>query len=165
MITLRKVDDTNVREITALTVRKDQQDFVTSARDSVPECREINASGAWAEMHGIYDDETPVGFVMFTYETTPGPDSPPVAAGNYDISHFYIDKRYQGRGYGRAGLRLAIDYLHTLPAGKADCIWIAWHPDNHIAEQLYASVGFVRTDMRNYHEIVSVMPIGRETEA
>ncbi len=159
MVTLRKVDASNLWDIVELEVREDQRDFVTNARDSILECWAITASGEWAAPFGIYDDDTPVGFVMFTYEKSPGPDSPPVAAGNYDISHFYIDRRYQHKGYGKAALLLSIDYLRTFPCDKADCIWIAWHPDNAVASHLYASVGFRATDMRNYHEIVSVMPL------
>ena len=159
MITLRKVDASNLWDIVALEVREDQRDFVTNARDSILECWAITASGEWAAPFGIYDDDTPVGFVMFTYEKSPGPDSPAVAAGNYDISHFYIDRRYQHKGYGRAALLLSIDYLRTFPCDKADCIWIAWHPDNTVAAHLYESVGFKVTNMRNYHEIVSVLPL------
>lgn len=159
MITLRKVDDSNEQEIVQLCVREDQQEYVTSALDSMGEYRAITTAGDWAAPFGIYDGDLPVGFVLFTYEKSPSSNAPAVAAGNYDISHFYIDKRYQHRGYGREAIRLCIDYLRTFPGGIADYIWIAWNPANHVAEHLYASAGFRATDMKNYIETVGVLPI------
>ena len=157
MITLRKVDDTNVRDVLALEVRDDQQYFVTNARDSMEEHRAIISHGEWSEPIAVYDDDCPVGFAFITYERSDSTEPPGAAPGYYVISHYYIDKRYQHRGYGRSGLLLCLDYLRTAPCGKADSVWIAWNPANPVAGHLYESVGFEHTDLRNGEEIVSVL--------
>lgn len=51
---------------------------------------------------GIYDDDTPVGFLMVGYDTDDyWEDAPAIANGNYNLWRLMIDKRYQGKGYGR----------------------------------------------------------------
>ena len=54
-----------------------------------------------------------------------------------------IDKRYQGRGYGRKAMQLALDYMRTFPCGEAENIWLSYEPENEAAKKLYASFGFI----------------------
>ena len=54
-----------------------------------------------------------------------------------------IDKRYQGKGYGRKAMQLALDYIRTLPCGPAESIWLSYEPENEVAKKLYSSFGFV----------------------
>ena len=53
-----------------------------------------------------------------------------------------IDKRYQGNGYGREALRLAVDFVRTAPCGKAEYCWLSYEPENEVARKLYLSSGF-----------------------
>ena len=53
-----------------------------------------------------------------------------------------IDKRHQGKGYGREALRLALEFIRTFPAGKAEYCWLSYEPDNEVAKNLYLSFGF-----------------------
>ena len=159
MVTLRPVDNSNIWEVAELDVRPDQQNLVMTATDSILECYGIEKSGGWAAPFGIYDGDTAVGFVMFTFGEKPCEWNPDCAKGTYEIDRFYIDRRYQGKGYGKAGIRAAVDYIRTLPCGPAPMCWIAYKPGNDIAARLYASAGFVETDMRNYEEIIAVLPL------
>ena len=59
------------------------------------------------------------------------------------LSVFMIDKRYQGKGYGKQAFKLAIDFVKTYPAGKADLCWVSYEPTNEVAKKLYASFGFI----------------------
>ena len=61
----------------------------------------------------------------------------------YLIWRLMIDKAYQGKGYGREAIRLALDYIRTFPAGKAEYCWLSYEPENEVAKQLYGSFGFV----------------------
>jgi diamine N-acetyltransferase len=70
-----------------------------------------------------------------------------------------IDKRYQGRGYGREAMKLALDFIRTWPCGKAEFCWISYEPENEIARKLYASLGFEETGEMDGDEIVAVLKL------
>ncbi len=57
----------------------------------------------------------------------------------YDISIVIIDKRFQGRGFGKIMLRFAVDYLKKAGAKK---LGIGVNRFNIPAQRLYKSVGF-----------------------
>ncbi len=54
-----------------------------------------------------------------------------------------VDRRYQGKGYGRAAMRLLLDRLRTIPG--CDEVAISYEPENDVARRLYASCGFRET--------------------
>jgi diamine N-acetyltransferase len=56
------------------------------------------------------------------------------------IYRFMIDKRHQGRGYGRAALMAAIDEIKR--RGDVARIIVLYLPDNRGAAKLYESLGF-----------------------
>lgn len=53
----------------------------------------------------IYADETPVGWGLYY-------DLPRLEC--YDFSQFFIDERYQGRGYGKAATKAVLDAMKLL---------------------------------------------------
>ena len=53
-----------------------------------------------------------------------------------------IDKRYQGRGYGREAMKLILDFIRSGPCRKAEYAWLCYDPENTAARKLYASFGF-----------------------
>ena len=53
-----------------------------------------------------------------------------------------IDKKYQGNGYGKEAMKLAIDFIKTYPSGKTDYCWLSYEPENEVARKLYLSLGF-----------------------
>jgi len=61
---------------------------------------------------------------------------------SYFIWRFMIDKRYQGNGYGREAMKLALDFICTFPAGEATYCWLSYEPTNEVAKKLYLSFGF-----------------------
>lgn len=103
MITLRPITDTNREAVEALRVSPSQERFVSSVVDSLLEAQEEPGGRAipWA----VYDDETPVGFVMISDE---------VDGAGY-IPHYLwkllIDERAQRRGFGTATLDLIVEYF------------------------------------------------------
>ena len=96
MIRLCKVDSKNVWELLRLEVDEAQKDFVASNTESIVEAYTAIAAGGTALPFGIYDGETPVGFLMIGYGEIPGEDGPSIAAGNYSLWRLMIDRRYQG---------------------------------------------------------------------
>lgn len=63
-----------------------------------------------------------------------------------------VDERFQKRGYGKAALQLAIDYL--LKEHNVNEIYLSFEPSNAVAEKLYTSAGFKRTGEVDGDEIV-----------
>ena len=53
-----------------------------------------------------------------------------------------MPKRYQGKGYGKAAFKLAIDFVKTFPNGPSNLCWVSYEPANEVAKNLYASFGF-----------------------
>lgn len=156
---LRKIVEKNVWEILKLSVAEAQSDFVATNTESIVEAYTTIAAGGVALPFGIYEGDTPVGFVMIGFGHEDWEDAPAVAAGNYSIWRFMIDKRYQGKGYGKAGLALALDYVRTFPCGKADYCFLSYEPENEAAKALYYSFGFRENGEMDEEEIVAVLPL------
>lgn len=55
-----------------------------------------------------------------------------------------IDQKHQQKGYGKAALKLALDFIRTFPCGKAECCWLSYESKNEVARKLYRSFGFAK---------------------
>lgn len=142
-VRLEKVNGKNLWELMKLRVKDEQASFVASNTTSILEAYVTLTSGGQVWPFGIYDGETPVGFLMISFDTDESWENPPsVARDNYVLWRLMIDEHYQGRGYGRQALRLALDFIRTLPCGEAECVWLSYEPENRAAKRLYASFGF-----------------------
>ena len=64
---------------------------------------------------------------------------------NYEIIHFMIDEKHQGKGLGKQAMAKIIVFLRSFPQGEADTISLSYWMRNDAARRLYASVGFVET--------------------
>ena len=58
----------------------------------------------------------------------------------YWLMHFFIDARYQRNGYGREALARLIEQAQQSP--HCHTLHLTVHPENVVAQQLYASMGF-----------------------
>lgn len=90
----------------------------------------------------ICDDETPVGMGLYY-------DYPEWNA--YDFSQFFIDERYQGKGYGKAAAKAVLEAMKQ--DGKYDKTVLCYIEGNEAARKLYESIGFVEID-RDEDEII-----------
>ena len=90
----------------------------------------------------ICDDETPVGMGLYY-------DCPEWNA--YDFSQFFIDERYQGKGYGKAAAKAVLEAMKQ--DGKYDKTVLCYIEGNEAARKLYESIGFVEID-RDEDEII-----------
>ena len=161
MIHLEKVTYKNFEAITDLTIFKSQYPFVADNTESLAEAYLAVTSGeACAYPFAVYDDETPVGFLMIGYnESSIEENAPEILKGNYRIWRLMIDKNYQGKGFGRETVRLGLEFIKTQPQGKAEYCTLSYNPENETARKLYASFGFVETGDMDGDEVVAVLKL------
>lgn len=159
MIHIEAINEDNVRKICNLKLAEGQENFVASNRDSLVEAYTTVTAGKVALPFGIYDDETPVGFLMIGYDEVKAGEIKGVLGYAYSIWRFMIDERYQGRGYGRRALALAIDYIAALPKGPAEYMYLSYDPENTRAAALYASFGFAETGDLDDGELIAIRKI------
>lgn len=156
-IDFREITLSNVGEICNLSVFEHQNSFVASNTFSLAEAYACLKDGYFVQPFGIYDDITPIGFIMIGYgKLSDDPEEPPVAEGNYILWRLMIDKKYQGKGYCKPILQKAIEYVKTCPAGKADCIWLSYEKENQFARDIYRKFGFAENGQMSGDEIVAV---------
>lgn len=158
-ICLRGINAKNLWQIVKLSVSDAQKDFVATNTESILEAYVTAAAGNVELPFAIYAGETPVGFVMLGYSTIGGEDEPDIASGNYSIWRFMIDEQYQGKGYGRAALAAALEYIRTMPCGRAEYCRLSYEPENSAAKALYASAGFLENGETDGDEIVAILKL------
>jgi GNAT superfamily N-acetyltransferase len=107
VLTLRPVDESNKTELEALRTSPAQERFVSTVADSLLEA--IEAAECRAIAWGVYDGETPVGFVMIADEVDSSDCIP------HFLWKLLIDERHQRRGYGTATLDLIVEYFRGRP--------------------------------------------------
>ena len=83
--------------------------------------------------YAFYNNEDMIGFTELAYE--------PGSLEDYWIFHFFIDHRYQGRGYGKEGLSILLQFIKDHHP-QCQAIHLTVHPENDHAKHLYTSAGF-----------------------
>ena len=160
MLKLKKINRNNVAEILKLEVFDNQKSFVATNNSSIIEAYIAITENNHVFTFGIYNDDTPIGFLMIGYDVnSDAEDAPKIAKGNYNIWRFMIDKKFQGKGFGKKAMDLALEFINTFPCGTAKNCWLSYELDNDVARQLYKSVGFVETDEKDGEEIVAVLKL------
>lgn len=169
-VTLRPMTRENWQEALGLAVRPEQQRFVAGyapiALLGLAKAY-VRPGGATWEPYAIYaaeasgtkasgpegrtpnttasepPSETMVGFVELAYE--------PGSAEEYWVFHFFVDARYQGRGYARSALARLIE-LVAREHSEAQALQLVVHPENAAAQRLYTSAGFRPTGGERWGE-------------
>ena len=160
MFKLKKINRKNVGEILKLEVFDNQKRFVAPNNISIIEAYLAIAENNDVFTFGIYNDDAPVGFLMIGFDVNSDDEgAPKIAKGNYNIWRFMIDKKFQGKGFGKKAMNLALEFVNTFPCGTAKYCWLSYESDNDIARQLYQSVGFVETDEKDGEEIVAILKL------
>ncbi len=129
MITLRTVDRKNWVACTELSLGDHQVGLVASNLKTIAESK----FEPHYHLRAIYKDELIVGMLAFCHENVPG--DPEL----YWIFRLMIDKSFQGKGFGLAAMKLAIEEIKKLGAAR---IRTMHKPDNSIAASLYEKLGF-----------------------
>ena len=164
MIHLEKINAQNVWDLVALKVSESQENFVAPNETSIIEAYTAIGTGCTAFPFGIFDDKTPVGFLMIghneaAFDELCEDDVPEILRNNYTVWRLMIDEKHQQKGYGREAVRLALEFIRTFPCGKAEYCVLSYEPENIIAKKLYASFGFEETGEIAGGEAIAVLKL------
>lgn len=140
-ITLQKVDESNFIACFSLKLDVQQEKFVSHPIRSL------------AQAYVYYKQCTPfaiccdgqvAGYLMVIYDYD---------EEAYFIWHLMIDVQHQGRGYGRAAMEAALDYIRTKPFGDSSIVRLTVNPENSAAFHLYQTLHFTATGRADEDEI------------
>jgi diamine N-acetyltransferase len=134
VITLRPLTDDNRAALVALRIEPAQERFVNNVSEALLEAEE--EAGGRAIQFGLYDDDTPVGFVMISDEV----DGPGYIA--HYLWKLLIDRDRQRKGYGTAALDLVSTYFRD--RGNTE-MWTTAGEGEGSPIPFYERYGFVRT--------------------
>ena len=140
IVTLREVTKENLREVLRLEVAPEQKSFVAPNAVSIAQAyfdREI----AW--FRAIYADETPVGFLMLSDDTS---------KQKYFLWRLMVDARYQRLGFAKQAMLQLFDYVRTRPGAKE--ILCSCVPGEDGPQGFYESLGFTLTGEIEGDEVV-----------
>lgn len=158
MLHLEKVNGKNVWELLKLKVSESQRTFVAPNDVSIIEAYTAIAANGHAFPFGIYEGETPVGFLMIGFDVDADwEDAPEIARGNYNLWRLMVDEAWQGKGFGKEAVGLALAFIKTRPCGRAEFCWLSYEPENEAARELYRSFGFVETGEKDGEELIAAL--------
>jgi diamine N-acetyltransferase len=138
-IELIEINKENLDAVLRLDIKKEQAGFVASNAKSIAQSKYHPGFVPLA----VYDDEIPVGFVMYGLDDTDD---------TMWIIRMMIDKNFQGKGIGKEALKKTIQRITS----RNNCteVFLSFEPENHIAKKLYESFGFEDTGRIEEGEIV-----------
>ena len=139
MINFRAITEDNFDAIIRMK-RPDDEHFVASNAYSLAQAWLYRDAGD-VYPFAIYDDETPVGFMMLDEDL----DEKCVI-----IWRIMFPVENQNKGYGTAAIREIIHLAKE--SGKYDFVLIDYAPDNKIAEHVYTKLGFKHTGVFEHGE-------------
>ena len=143
-VTLRPITWENFRTVLGLTLHPGQEKFIT---DNAVAIAMAYVEPTFVPL-GVYAGDELVGFMMYGQHPK---------TGAWWVIRLMIDRKHQGKGYGRA----AMEALIAMMAERVGCeeIVTSFVPANTVAANLYASLGFRPTG-----EIEDGEPLVRNVE-
>lgn len=139
MIHIEEITPDNWR--IGLHVKEDQKKYVANA--TVLMARAYAYRSCRSKAFYIYNDDTPVGMGLY-YDCD--------ELNLYDLSQFFIDERYQGKGYGYAAMQFIIAELKK--DGKYNKVTLCLVDGDDAALSLYKKCGFTLTGDEDGEEII-----------
>ncbi len=147
-ITLREVTRETVRTVCKL-------DAGDGATQVAPNAESIAEASFYEEawFRAIYDDETPVGFVML-YDPTLAqtPEEP-----DFFLWRLMIDRAHQRRGFGHEAVRLLIDHVRSRAGAKK--LLVSHMSNVDTLGRFYGSFGFEYTGKEEEGEKVMALKL------
>lgn len=129
-VTLREITNDNLRSILVLEVHEAQRNFVAPNSWSIAEAHFSEI----AFFRGIYAGDRAVGFAMLSVDRD---------KSEYWVWRFMIAAAEQGRGFGRAAMKLLVDHVRSLPGATE--LKLSYVPKDGNPSPFYAKLGFVET--------------------
>ncbi len=128
-----------------LEVHPQQQKFVPSPAESLASAY-IKPWDEALDPFAIMLENKMIGLFYVSYT--------PESKDNYWIGGFFIDKKYQGLGYGKLSLNKILEFIQSIHP-KSQQIKLTVEKENTIARTLYESIGFITDNKVNkYDEII-----------
>lgn len=152
-VSLMEITASTVRSVLDLRVRPDQKAYVASNAVSIAQAH--FHPEAW--FRAVYAAGTPIGFVMLRDPTLLDPVPQPALLSLWRLM---IDRNFQGRGFGRKALELAVAHAQTRPG--ADAFHTSYLAGEHAPRDFYLAFGFEPTGTpKENGEIDLVFDLGR----
>ena len=140
VVTLLPVDAANWRDVARLTVTTEQERFVATPTYYLALCA---YGDVWHPL-AAYAEDRVVGLLMWGIDD---------ADDSCWLGGILVDRSHQGRGFGRAIVREALDLLRV-QTGRTEFA-LSYQPENLVARRLYAALGFVETGEEDDGEVVA----------
>ena len=127
---IKEVDKNNYQDIINLNIYENQKGFIESSIQCIEEASECE----YYEPAGLYVDNELVDFAMYGSFPKEGTN------GRVWLDRYFIDKKYQGKGYGSIFLKQLTKHL----VKKYNCneIYLTVYNDNTFAINMYERFGF-----------------------
>jgi len=124
-----ELNEDNWYDCCELEVSKEQQEYIEPNAISIAQSKfELTL-----KPYAIYAEGKVAGFLMY--------NSVQEELNGYWVYRIMVDKKFQGKGIGKAATKLMISEMaKTLNAKK---IIVGYHPKNLGAHNLYSSLGFI----------------------
>lgn len=132
-IRLVEITPDNWRDI-KVEVSCEQKGFVASYVLTLARAYVYRRSGGL--VFALYSEESPVGLLM--QRDWEDDEGLPVCIPD----QFFIDRDYQGRGYGKKAMETWLDNVRK--TGRYKAIQLCYKEGDTVAENLYAGLGFIR---------------------
>lgn len=148
-LTLQPIDPGNWR--VRLSVREDQRHDVSDQWRILARAyayRELRSQALYVSL-----DDTPIGMLLY---------HDGAEADCYVLSQFFIDQRWQGRGYGYAAMALVLDALRR--DGRYDRVELCYCEGDEPARRLYEKCGFTHTGVVDEDEIIMALNLNEGKE-
>jgi diamine N-acetyltransferase len=138
MIEFRKITYDNADELLfKLEVAEEQKGFLDDNLTNLAYAYIGLTNGDGVSTYAIYADDVMVGFTIYFYFS-----DDPDADDRYYIEDLMIDKRFQGKGYGRLAAEKLLAEIKTKPHGPADFVTTIVLEGNVPARKMFESLGF-----------------------
>lgn len=144
MIHLETVTPDNWR--LGLQVRDDQHNYVSDSAGIL--ARAYAYRNNRSQVFIIYNDDLPVGMGMY-YDLDD--------FNAYNLSQFFIDQRYQGKGFGYEAVNQILQLMRE--DGKYDKVVLCYIEGDDAAQKLYEKLGFCYTGEEDGDEIIMELRI------
>ena len=135
MITIRKYTRENYTDALQLQVMESQKSFVPSILESLAFAY-IKPWNECFDPYLLYHHEDLIGAFYISYT--------PSTHDDYWIGGFFIDKRYQNCGFGKAALKKILEFIKVNFA-NCEIIQLTVEKNNTVAMKFYESFGFTST--------------------
>lgn len=156
MIYLKEITNKNIWKVCALEPFDEQKDFVAENIQSLAEAYATRNEGNNALPLAVYQDDELIGFVMIGKGTVGNEEESDLIKENYCLWRLMIDRKFQGKGYGKQTMDAVMALIRTFPFGQAQKVWLSYEPENTRAKEIYNKYGFVENGEMCGNEIIAV---------